>query len=208
MPILYAEYGVETQIPADKASLYTGAELATIHPVPEATQADYYKQALTITFCQPNIVGLLIFHAFDESDLNRFQSGLYYANATPKTSLPAVKNAARAVKGGVIAKCPGLQLTPNARIAYPPVRRIALGTAAIALRCDIDCTVYARLEKLPNHTTTLARRASALAGERTLVQFPQRRLAPGRYRYTIRLTAPVNVGPPFTATSAELLLTR
>lgn len=208
LPILYAEYGVETQIPADKASLYTGTEPVTIHPVPEATQADYYKQAMQITFCQPNIVGLLIFHAFDESALDRFQSGLYYANATPKTSLPAVKDAARAVKGGVIAKCPGLQLTPNARIAYPPIRRIPLGTAAIALRCDIDCNVYARLEKLPNHTTTLAKRMSALADERTLVPFPQRRIAPGRYRFTVRLTAPVNVGPPQTLASAELVLAR
>jgi hypothetical protein len=208
LPILYAEYGVETQIPSDKVALYTGAEPATIHPVPEATQAEYYKQALQIVFCQPTVIGLFIFHAFDESALDRFQSGLYYANATPKTSLPAVKDAARAVKGGVIAKCPGLQLTPNPRIAYPPVRRVALGTAAVAIRCDIDCNVYARLEKLPNHTTTLAKRATALAGERTLVQFPQRRLAPGKYRFTIRATAPVNVGPPFTATSADLLLTR
>ncbi len=39
LPILYAEYGVETQIPAAKASLYTGAEPQTIKPVPESTQA-------------------------------------------------------------------------------------------------------------------------------------------------------------------------
>ena len=39
LPILYAEYGVETQIPAAKASLYTGTEPATIKPVAEATQA-------------------------------------------------------------------------------------------------------------------------------------------------------------------------
>ena len=208
LPILYAEYGIETQIPADKADLYTGTEPATIHPVPEATQAEYYKQAMQIVFCQPNVVGLMIFHAFDESALDRFQSGLYYTDATPKTSLPVVRDAARAVHGGVIARCPGLQLTPNARIAYPRMASIALGTAAIAVNCDIDCNIYARLEKLPNHTTTLAKRASALAGERTLVPFPARRLAPGRYRFTIRLTAPVNVGPPMTAASAELLLTR
>jgi hypothetical protein len=206
LPILYAEYGVETQIPSTKALLYTGTEPTTIKPVPEATQADYYRQALQITFCQPNVIGLFIFHAFDESALDRFQSGLYYADATPKTSVTAVRDAARKVYGGVIAKCPGLQLTPNARIAYPRIRAVALGTAAIAVRCDIDCNVYARLEKLPNHTTTLAKRMTALAGERTLVPFPARRLAPGRYRFTIRLTAPVNVGPPQTAASAELLL--
>jgi hypothetical protein len=208
LPILYAEYGVETQIPSTKASLYTGTEPATIKPVPEATQAAYYRQAMQIAFCQPNVIGLLIFHAFDETALDRFQSGLYYSDGTPKSSLPAVKEAARSVFGGVIAKCPGLQLTPTARIAYPRIRSIALGKAAVAVRCDIDCNVYARLEKLPNHTTTLAKRMAVLAGVRTLVPFPARRLAPGRYRFTIRLTAPVNTGPPQTAASAELLLTR
>jgi hypothetical protein len=208
LPILYAEYGVETQIPSTKAFSYSGAEPATIKPVPESTQAAYYRQAMQIAFCQPNVIGLFIFHAFDESALDRFQSGLYYTDNTPKTSLPAVKDAARSVFGGVIAKCPGLQLTPNARIGYPRIRSIALGTAAVAVTCDIDCNVYARLERLPNHTTTLAKRMPALAGQRTLVPFPARRLAPGRYRYTVRLTAPVNTGPPQTAASAELLLTR
>jgi hypothetical protein len=208
LPILYAEYGVETQIPPQKAALYTGTEPATIKPVPEATQASYYSQAMQIAFCQPNVVGLFIFHAFDESDLDRFQSGLYYADATPKTSLPAVKDAARAVHGGVIAKCAGLQLTPNARIAYPRIRAVALGAAAIAVTCDIDCIVYARLEKATTHTTTLAKRMTALAGVRTLVPFPQRRIAPTTYRFTVRLTAPVNPGPPQTAASLPLLLTR
>ena len=40
-----------------------------------------------MSFCQPNVVGLLIFHAFDETALDRFQSGLYYADGTPKSSL-------------------------------------------------------------------------------------------------------------------------
>ena len=56
--------------------------------MPEATQASYYRQAMQIAFCQPTVIGLFIFHAFDESDLDRFQSGLYYTDATPKTSLP------------------------------------------------------------------------------------------------------------------------
>ena len=52
-----ASTAIETQIPATKASLYTGAEAPTIKPVPEATQADYYKQAIAIAFCQPNVMG-------------------------------------------------------------------------------------------------------------------------------------------------------
>jgi hypothetical protein len=208
LPILYAEYGVETQIPAAKASRYTGVEPATIKPVPEATQAAYYTQALQIAFCQPNVAGLFIFHTIDEPALDRFQSGLYYFDETPKSSLPAVKSAARSVFGGVAAKCQGLMLTPKARITYPRLRAIALGTAAFAITCDIDCLIYTRLEKATTHTTTLAKRGFAQAGVRTLIQLPARKIAPGQYRFTVRLVAPVNTGPPSTAASATLLLTR
>jgi hypothetical protein len=206
LPILYAEYGVETQIPPAKASQYTGAEPATIKPVPESTQASYYRQAMALSFCQPNVMGLLIFHAFDETALDRFQSGLYYPDETAKSSLPAVRAAARDVRGGVIAKCEGLELTPKAKVSYPRVRSIPAGTAAIGVTCNIDCTVYARLERLPRHSTTLVARATGKAGERTLAQFRKTRLAPGRYRYTVRLTAPVNRGEPLALASAPLVV--
>jgi microcystin-dependent protein len=206
LPILYGEYGIETQIPATKAGLYTGAEPTTIKPVPEATQAAYYKQAIAITFCQPNVMGILMFHAFDESALDRFQSGLYYADGTPKSSLATVRDAVRQAHGGVIAKCPDMELTPQVKVTYPRIRSIAAGTAAVAVTCDIDCNVYARLERLPRHSTTLATRAVVLAGERTLVRFRQLQLAPGQFRFTVRATAPVNVGPPTVVTSPTLIV--
>jgi hypothetical protein len=204
LPILYAEYGVETQIPGAKASEYTGTEPATIKPVPESTQASYYRQAMAMSFCQPNVIGLLIFHAFDETALDRFQSGLYYPDGTQKSSLATVRDAVRDARGGVIARCDGLELRPNARVAYPRVSSIAAGTAAIAVTCDIDCTIYARLEKLPRHSTTLVVRASGRVGERALVKFPKTRLAPGRYRFTLRLSAPVNHGEPLALVSKPL----
>jgi hypothetical protein len=206
LPILYAEYGVETQIPPAKASEYTGTEPATIKPVPEATQASYYRQALALSFCQPNVMGLLIFHAFDESALDRFQSGLYYVDQTPKSSLPTVRAAARDLRGGVVARCDGLELTPKAKVSYPRIRSVAAGTAAIGVSCDIDCTVYARLERLPRHSTTLVARASGLAGERALAKFRKLKLAPGRYRFTVRLTAPVNRGEPLAVASGPLIV--
>jgi hypothetical protein len=49
LPILYAEYGVETRIPSAKASEYTGTEPATIKSVPESTQASYYRQAMAMS---------------------------------------------------------------------------------------------------------------------------------------------------------------
>src|SRR5204862_2151538 len=69
LPLVYAEYGVETAIPAAKRSKYTGTEPQTIHPVKAATQGVYYRQAIQIAFCQPNVRAFLVFHAFDESAL-------------------------------------------------------------------------------------------------------------------------------------------
>jgi hypothetical protein len=206
LPILYAEYGVEAQIPAAKASLYTGTEAPTIKPAPEATQALFYSEAITLSFCQPNVIGLMIFHAFDESALDRFQSGLYYADGTPKSSLETVKAAIRDAHGGVIARCNDLELTPKATVVYPKAAAIAAGTAAIKVTCDLDCIVYARVEKLPRHSTTLVARGKGLAGDPAVVPFPARRLAPGRYRFTVRLTVPVNSGPPLMVASRQLVI--
>lgn len=196
LSIVYGEFGVETTIPAAKAALYTGSEPATIKPVDPATQAIYYSDAMALAFCQPNVRALFLFHAVDERDLDRWQSGVYYADWTPKISLSPVSKAARDSRGGVIARCPGLALTPTAKVGYPRHKALTSVPLAVRITCDIDCAYRVRLEKLPRHSTTLAARGVALAGTRTLVKLPERRVAPGHYRFTVGLLAPVNTGPP------------
>jgi hypothetical protein len=102
LPIVYDEYGIDTRIPGRKLSLYHGREPATTHPVPEALQAERYNQALMMAACQPTVRGFLIFHVTDETDFNRWQSGLYYPDGTPKTSLPLVKQTIEQVRSGDI----------------------------------------------------------------------------------------------------------
>jgi hypothetical protein len=94
LPVLYSELGVETAIPAAKASLYEGTEAGK--PVDEATQADYYRRAIELASCQKDVVGLLLFHSHDERALTGFQSGVYYVDGTPKASLDPVRKAIRA----------------------------------------------------------------------------------------------------------------
>ena len=161
---------------------------------------------MQMAFCYPNVTGLLLFHAFDETALDRFQSGLYYPDGTPKSSLAVVRAAARDVRGGVIAKCSGLELSPNAKVTYPRIRSVAAGTAALGVTCDLDCTIVARLERLPAHTTTLSVRAAGRVGEKTVVKFPTLAIAPGRYRFTVSLSAPVNRGEPKAFASGPLVL--
>src|SRR5258708_40191594 len=51
LSIYFDEFGVESQIPPDKQSLYTGTEPAVTEPVAETTQAADYKQAIQLAFC-------------------------------------------------------------------------------------------------------------------------------------------------------------
>jgi hypothetical protein len=206
LPIVYGEFGVESQIPESKASLYTGREPATTRPVDEPTQAAYYRDATAIAFCQPNVRGFFLFHTADEQALDRWQSGLFYADGSAKGGLPTVAAAVRASRGGVIAKCEGLQLTPKPDLTVAPTKPKQTTIPAVTLLCDIDCNYQVRLEKLSTHGTVAALYGKALGRTPTKIPFKQRRLAPGMYRYTARALAPVNVGPQGTANSRAFRL--
>jgi hypothetical protein len=100
LPIVYDEYGVDSQIPVAKRSFYGGREPATTKPVSEGVQAAYYREALELAACQPTVRGFLIFHVTDETDYNRWQSGVYYADGTPKASRALVKKAIGDIRAG------------------------------------------------------------------------------------------------------------
>ena len=100
LPIVYDEYGVDSQIPVSKRSFYGGKEPATTRPVTEGVQAAYYDEALKLAACQPTVRGFLIFHVTDETDYNRWQSGVYYADGTPKASRALVKRSMADVRSG------------------------------------------------------------------------------------------------------------
>lgn len=103
LPILYDEFGVQSQIVPAKAELYANADSpAAQDAVPETTQAAYYRQALELATCQPTVVGLLFFHISDESDLRAWQSGLFYVDDTPKSSMAAVRDAAEAAEADTL----------------------------------------------------------------------------------------------------------
>lgn len=187
LPIYYDEFGVESQIPPAKQSLYTGTEPAVTQPVDEATQAAYYRQAMALAFCQPTVHGLFLFHAVDEKALSGWQSGVYYPDDTPKTSLPGVRFAIRQALGGVIAACPGLQLTPTATAVQHG--------AVLTLRCNLDCTFVAQLYRLPGKLLAVMH-GEAVAGtpKRLTLRVPK---AKGSYRLRLSAFAPVNRGKAF-----------
>lgn len=98
LPILYDEFGVESRAPPGHG--YSGSEPPTTHAVDEATQGAYYANAFAMACKQPTVAGILIFHVSDEAGLDRWQSGVYYADDAPKTSLPIVQQGIQAVRTG------------------------------------------------------------------------------------------------------------
>ncbi len=103
LPIVYDEFGVQSRIPGNKASEYSNASApAAADAVDERLQATYYRQALELSACQRNVSAILFFLFKDEPDLSRWQSGLYYADGTPKSSLTGVKTAIQSARSGKV----------------------------------------------------------------------------------------------------------
>jgi hypothetical protein len=130
LPIVYGEYGVESAIPSDKSGAYGGNESSTT--VDEATQGRYYAEAFRLARCQPNVIGIMIFHVIDESALGAWQSGPYYADGTPKSSLPAIRDAAAAARNGTSAACPD-RTPPAVTISAKEGRVVADASDAVGV---------------------------------------------------------------------------
>jgi hypothetical protein len=106
LPVYYTEFGVQTSVPSPKLRSYSDQES------PERTdsvgfelQAAYYRRALALAYCQPTVRGIFVFHTFDESDFAGWQSGLYFADRTPKPSLPAFKRTVADLRSGKLTSC-------------------------------------------------------------------------------------------------------
>jgi hypothetical protein len=106
MPVYYTEFGVQTTVPAAKRSFYSDPESpGRADSVGFATQAAYYRQALALAYCQPTVKGLFVFHTFDEADYAGWQSGLYFADRTPKPSLDGFRQAVADLRAGKLTTC-------------------------------------------------------------------------------------------------------
>ncbi len=191
LPILYDEFGIETQLPPAKAGLYSGVEPTTTKPVDETTQAQMLTLALQMTFCQPTVLGLMLFHVQDEPALGAWQSGEFYVDGTPKSSLGPVRAAAQSVHRGIAATCPGLRLTPKLVISASLLDKKGV---KVTLTCSLDCSYTLSLDGRLLRGTAVGRvaRSVVLRGR------PSR----GTHRVTARATALVNTGSAAVASAS------
>jgi hypothetical protein len=195
LPIVYDEYGVQSRIPAAKKSIYSNLGTAPAQDVvSEATQGAYYRQAFQMAYCQPNVVGMLIFHVSDESDAKAWQSGVFYADDTPKSSLVAVRATAEAAANGTLASCPGLvdirQVLAPDESSYSTENT----TWRLSLTCGKWCSFIARVEQFPDGTPALETKGDSPPDQETTIAFPDQKLPPGTYRYSIRVYAYGKIG--------------
>jgi hypothetical protein len=106
LPIYYTEFGVQTSVPAPKRRFYVDLDSpARSDAVSFTVQAAYYRRALELAYCQPTVRGLFFFHTFDEPGLNGWQSGVYFADRTPKPTLAPFKRAVADLRAGRLPRC-------------------------------------------------------------------------------------------------------
>ncbi len=103
LSIWYMEDGYQTRSPQTAA--YSGREQAR-HPLSPEEQAARLRQAIELAYCQPAVGAFFNFQLFDERSLEGWQSGVLYADGTPKPSFEALRLAAQAVRDGTIS-CSG-----------------------------------------------------------------------------------------------------
>jgi hypothetical protein len=207
LPIIYDEFGYQTRAPMVKRSLYTHLGTpAAQDAITEPRQALYYQQAIAIARCQPTVAGMLIFHVTDERDANAWQSGVYYPDNTPKTSMDALRSAAEAAQEGTGAACPSAKTASNFESVVfhqPPTEP---GPLQLDLTCASACTYRARLVDL-HDGQAVATVDGAGTGLQT-ISIPAGNWSTGSYQYTVRTfatgrpgTAVVRSSRPFTLTA-------
>ena len=205
LPILYDEFGIESAVPEGKKSLYSGTEPTTTRPVDERQQAASYDLGLRLAFCQPTVAGVLLFHSHDETALLSWQSGVYYADGTPKASFWAVRDSLDRARGGSITRCEGLALDVKlTNLRFPGPREFLAGKRETRFRCTYDCA----WELVATRTTTggvAARiRGYGRYGRTLVASLDGRRLGRAPVRLSLTVVHPVHPGLTATRQSGEL----
>jgi hypothetical protein len=201
LPIFYGEYGVESLIPAAKASLYTGTEPTATRAVDEATQAALYREAFKVAYCQPNVVGIMAFHVSDESALAAWQSGAYYADDSPKSSRAGIRDAAAAARAGTLTTCPDTT-PPTVTLTSPKSGALVHGTVTFTATAADDVGV-GKVEWLVNGVVLAGKAVSPYSfdwssGASGPVTITARSLDAARNAATSSVTITVDNTPPDT----------
>ena len=154
------------------------------------------------------MTGIFVFHTQDEPGLANWQSGLYYADGTPKSSIYAVRDALGRARGGSIARCEGLGLdvTADEGELPNPGRAREAAPATVRFTCTLDCIWELRVSSAATGATRFRMVGYGRAARAIVVSLKGRKLGTGQVRFSITLTHPLNPGAPQTRESGTLSL--
>jgi hypothetical protein len=205
------EVGWQVPVLPALAPMYHGTETPGLRLVSEATQADYYADTINAVACDSTVRMLSFFHLIDETDLDRWQSGLERADGSRRPSYDRVKQTL-AQNNGTCQGRPTVKwkhatgvVSPavawgNLRKPFPRKQRRWSFKAGAAELADFRAGVF----KAGPRKAVLGKRLAkgrprpplyvqgAIKAQRRLVVFGARKLKPGRYVFAIRMTASMN----------------
>ena len=130
--IWYLEDGFETVVAAEKRALYSGREpnRQLVQPLALRTRAlsqvldqpSQVRDAVELAFCHPAVGAFFNFQLADEDGLGGWQSGLLWADATPKPSYDSIRTTFAAVAAGTVdcSRFPVAATGPRGPTAPPP----------------------------------------------------------------------------------------
>jgi hypothetical protein len=98
--IWYLETGFQTNVDGAKPGLYQGRE--NVNVLSPAAQAQQLSAAIKLAYCQPAVEALFNFELADDTALSGWQSGLLWADWTPKPSYATVRDVALAANAGTL----------------------------------------------------------------------------------------------------------
>jgi hypothetical protein len=186
-------------------SLYTGVEPTATRPVEEAAQAALYEEAFKVAYCQPNVIGLLVFHVSDESALSGWQSGPYYADDSAKSSLARIRDAAAATRAGTLTTCPDTT-PPTVTLTSPTTGATVHGVVTLTATASDDVGV-GKVEYLVNGVVVAGKAVSPYSfdwssGASGPVTVTARSVDAARNTATSSVTVTVDNTPPETTLTA------
>jgi chitodextrinase len=150
----YTEWGVQTAVPAAKATSYhstenaltlpdyAGGEPTTPAPGEETQAPDLYTQALDavrLAACQPHVGAFFNFLLVDEPHLAGWQSGALWADLTQKASAEAFRQVFGEAAAGTV-NCGALKGGPPSADYLPPSAPTAASTTSAVepLRVEVS----------------------------------------------------------------------
>lgn len=98
--IWYLETGFQTSVDGAMPGLYQGRE--NVNVLSPVAQAQQLSAAIELAYCQPAVEALFNFELADDPALAGWQSGLLWANWTPKPSYATVRDVALAANAGTL----------------------------------------------------------------------------------------------------------